>query len=96
MIAGRAWVFGDDIDTDVKPPSVKLLRESVDAAETEAGSRTYQSVYSLRGYPFSDIRQPGQFWQGGPYGWALRTLAMQVTSGGTAFVPSFDDKPSGL
>ena len=70
-----------DIETDVKPPSVQLLRESVEAAIRDPGSRTYQSFFSLRGYPFSDIRQPGQFWQGGPYGWALRTLAMQITTG---------------
>ncbi|MCG8418930.1 MAG: protein kinase [Proteobacteria bacterium] len=47
----------------------------------EAGQLSYQSFFTLRGYPFSDMRQPEHFWNGGPYGWALRTLAMQIAGG---------------
>ncbi len=36
---------------------------------------------TAHGYLFSEIRQPTSFWSGGPYGWALRTLAMQLTGG---------------
>jgi serine/threonine protein kinase/type II secretory pathway predicted ATPase ExeA len=36
---------------------------------------------TARGYLFSEIRQPTSFWSGGPYGWALRTLVMQLTGG---------------
>ncbi len=45
------------------------------------GNQSYQQYYALRGYPFSDIRQPASFWDGGPYGQALLTLATRVEVG---------------
>ena len=45
------------------------------------GHQSYQEYYALKGYPFSDIRQPASFWDGGPYGPALSALASQVEQG---------------
>jgi len=45
------------------------------------GQQSYHQYYALKGYPFSDIRQPSSFWEGGPYGPALLGLAARVGSG---------------
>jgi serine/threonine protein kinase len=45
------------------------------------GQQSYHQYYALKGYPFSDIRQPSSFWEGGPYGPALIGLAARVGSG---------------
>jgi serine/threonine protein kinase len=45
------------------------------------GQQSYHQYFSLKGYPFSDIRQPTSFWEGGPYGPALLGLAARVGSG---------------
>ena len=49
--------------------------------EIERGHQSYRELFALRNYPFSDLRQPDLFWDASPYAWALRTLAMQLTSG---------------
>ncbi len=45
------------------------------------GQQSYHQYYALKGYPFSDIRQPSSFWEGGPFGPALLGLAARVGSG---------------
>ncbi|WP_224248718.1 serine/threonine-protein kinase [Hyalangium gracile] len=45
------------------------------------GNQSYHQYYALKGYPFSDIRQPASFWDGGPYGPALFALANRVEQG---------------
>lgn len=51
------------------------------SASSDSGPPSYQMLFGLRGYPFSDIRQPGYFWNAGPYAWTLRTLRLQLTGG---------------
>ncbi|WP_224362097.1 protein kinase domain-containing protein [Hyalangium versicolor] len=63
------------------PTSSPMLESSGREIEVAAGSQSYQQYYSLKGYPFSDIRQPASFWDGGPYGPALLTLANRVDQG---------------
>ena len=70
----------EEISGDARTPDSSLTGYTATGSRN-IGSVTYQSVYAMRGYPFSDIRQPSQFWNGGPYGWALRTLSMQLTGG---------------
>lgn len=71
----------EDADTD------SFLEESSSSLPTEpspssdSGPPSYQMLFGLRGYPFSDIRQPGHFWNAGPYAWTLRTLRLQLTGG---------------
>lgn len=45
------------------------------------GQQSYHQYFSLKGYPFSDIRQPSSFWEGGPYGPALLGMAARVGAG---------------
>ncbi|HVG60817.1 MAG TPA: protein kinase [Hyalangium sp.] len=45
------------------------------------GQQSYQRYFALRGYPFSDIRHAASFWEGGPYGSALMSLASRVGAG---------------
>jgi serine/threonine protein kinase len=45
------------------------------------GQQSYQRYFALRGYPFSDIRHPSSFWEGGPFGSALLSLASRVGAG---------------
>jgi type II secretory pathway predicted ATPase ExeA len=45
------------------------------------GHQSYQHYFALKSYPFSDIRQPTSFWEGGPYGPALFTLASRIDTG---------------
>jgi serine/threonine protein kinase len=45
------------------------------------GQQSYHQYFALKGYPFSDIRQPSSFWEGGPYGPALMGLASRVSAG---------------
>jgi type II secretory pathway predicted ATPase ExeA len=46
------------------------------------GSQSYHNFFSLKGYPFSDIRQPSSFWDAPPFGSALRMLASQLIEEG--------------
>jgi type II secretory pathway predicted ATPase ExeA len=39
---------------------------------------SYPSFFTLRGYPFSDIRQPANYWDAGPYADAVRQLTNQI------------------
>jgi type II secretory pathway predicted ATPase ExeA len=45
------------------------------------GQESYQRYFALRGYPFSDIRHASSFWEGGPFGAALMSLASRVGAG---------------
>lgn len=54
---------------------------TISAHDIELEPPTYRDLFALRGYPFSDLRQPALYWDAGPYAWALRTLAMKLTSG---------------
>jgi serine/threonine protein kinase len=47
----------------------------------ETGRSSEVSLATVHGYLFSEIRQPAYFWNGGPYSWTLRTLALQLTGG---------------
>jgi type II secretory pathway predicted ATPase ExeA len=62
------------------PTSSSILEASGRDIEV-LGTQSYHRYYSLKGYPFSDIRQPAAFWDGGPYGPALLTLATRVEQG---------------
>ncbi|MBN1206419.1 MAG: serine/threonine-protein kinase [Myxococcaceae bacterium] len=62
------------------PTSSSLLEASGREIEV-LGSQSYQQYFSLRGYPFSDLRQPASFWEGGPYGTTLFALASRVDAG---------------
>jgi serine/threonine protein kinase len=46
-----------------------------------AGNQSYHQYYSLKGYPFSDIRQAAFYWDAGPYGPALSALSARVAAG---------------
>ncbi len=45
------------------------------------GLQSYHQYFALKGYPFSDIRQPACFWEAGPYGPALQALCAHVETG---------------
>jgi type II secretory pathway predicted ATPase ExeA len=46
-----------------------------------AGLQSYHRYFNLRGYPFSDIRHASSFWEAGPFGSALMSLASRVAAG---------------
>lgn len=62
------------------PTSSSMLEASGREIEV-LGNQSYHRYYALKGYPFSDIRQPAAFWDGGPYGPALMALATRVEQG---------------
>jgi serine/threonine protein kinase len=62
------------------PTNSPLLEASSRDIEV-LGHQSYHRYYALKGYPFSDIRQPASFWDGGPYGPALLALATRVEAG---------------
>jgi serine/threonine protein kinase len=85
-----SWLDESDVsrpDTDSDTRSDFGHAHTVLAGQTELSERASssqsgeRSTMTARGYLFSEIRQPLYFWDGGPYAWALRTLAMQVTGG---------------
>jgi serine/threonine protein kinase len=45
------------------------------------GQQSYHQYFALKGYPFSDIRKPASYWEGGPFGPALLGLAARVGTG---------------
>ncbi|HWN67142.1 MAG TPA: serine/threonine-protein kinase, partial [Haliangium sp.] len=57
---------------------VKPSGPAAPAGASQSGELTTMTAH---GYLFSEIRQPLYFWDAGPYAWALRTLAMQLTGG---------------
>ncbi len=68
------------------PPNVQrtTLEQSTGNFAAEAGGfgqESYHQLFAMRGYPFSDNRQPDFFWDGGPYSAAVRSLASQITRG---------------
>ena len=74
--------FEEEVSTDVKSsPSVELSWKGGGSASQRVDSLTYSASFALTGYPFSDIRVPEMFWNGGPYDLALRALAGQLSSG---------------
>lgn len=50
-------------------------------ASDAGGSLSYGDFFGLRGFAFSDNRQPACFWDGGPHAAALRALASQILGG---------------
>jgi type II secretory pathway predicted ATPase ExeA len=62
-------------------PTASSMLESSHREIELLGQQSYHQYYSLKGYPFSDIRQPGSFWEGGPFGPALLGLAARVGAG---------------
>ena len=60
-------------------PGVAVTRPP--AAGQPGGRSGELATMTAHGYLFSEIRQPRYFWDAGPYAWALRTLAMQLTGG---------------
>jgi serine/threonine protein kinase len=61
-------------------PTSSVLESSSRDIEV-LGQQSYHHYFALRGYPFSDIRQPASFWEGGPYGSTLFALASRVETG---------------
>jgi serine/threonine protein kinase len=47
----------------------------------EISQGTYQALFGLTGYPFSDVRKPSSFWDAGTHALALHTLATQISAG---------------
>ncbi|XXY45595.1 protein kinase [Sorangium sp. So ce269] len=62
-------------------PTGTIMVNSSSAVGHFTGQYSYRHHFGLTGYPFSDIRQPGSFWDAGPYAWVLRTLASQIVAG---------------
>lgn len=62
-------------------PAGTILVSGSSAVGHFTGQHSYRDHFGLTGYPFSDIRQPGSFWDAGPYAWILRTLASQIVAG---------------
>jgi serine/threonine protein kinase len=65
-------------DTEPVSEAVAELSHSI---QVSTGDPIELATTAARRYLFSEIRQPGYFWDGGPYGWALRALAAQLTGG---------------
>ncbi|HYI00282.1 protein kinase domain-containing protein [Hyalangium sp.] len=62
------------------PTSSSMLESSSRNIEV-LGQQSYHRYFALRGYPFSDIRQPTSFWEGGPYRATLLALASRMEAG---------------
>lgn len=62
-------------------PTGTILVSSSTGVGHFTGQYSYRAHFGLTNYPFSDIRQPGYFWDAGPYAWVLRTLASQIIAG---------------
>jgi serine/threonine protein kinase len=69
------------VPTNWAGPTASSALESSSREIELLGQQSYHQYFSLKGYPFSDIRQPGSFWEGGPYGPALLGLAARVGAG---------------
>jgi serine/threonine protein kinase len=71
-----------DADTEsyVTNAHTVVAERAAPAERADASQSDEVSTVTAQGYLFSEIRQPVYFWDAGPYGWALRTLAMQLTS----------------
>jgi serine/threonine protein kinase len=84
-----SWVEEDGVsrpDTDADTDAYIASAHTVQADRTGPAERASSesgelSTLTAQGYLFSEIRQPVYFWDAGPYAWALRTLAMQITGG---------------
>jgi hypothetical protein len=82
--AGGSWGDEDGLsrpDTDADTDSFSTLAPTVHAGQAGSSQSGELSTLTAQGYLFSEIRQPRYFWDAGPYAWALRTLAMQLTGG---------------
>ncbi|MDY7233234.1 protein kinase domain-containing protein [Hyalangium rubrum] len=73
--------FSPTSRTNWSGPTASSLMESSGREIELLGNQSYHQYYALKGYPFSDIRQPASFWEGGPYGSALSALAARVQVG---------------
>ncbi|MFL5344763.1 MAG: protein kinase domain-containing protein [Hyalangium sp.] len=75
-----SWREGNSISNRAAWSSPSMLDSSSQAIDV-LGNQSYHRYFALKGYPFSDIRQPASFWDGGPYGPALFALASRVEQG---------------
>jgi serine/threonine protein kinase len=72
--SGAGVASRPDTELSSEPPSEHSIRVTT-------GESIELSTGAAQGYVFSEIRQPAYFWDEGPYGWALRALAAQLTGG---------------
>jgi serine/threonine protein kinase len=86
--AGGSWLDRDGVsrpdtesETEIHLASAHTVQAELPAPAERAGASQSAelSTMAAQGYLFSEIRQPRYFWDAGPYAWALRTLAMQLT-----------------
>lgn len=82
--SARSWLGEGSVRSDTENDGEShpaLASTAHGMVARDPGQSGEISTRSAHGYLFSEIRQPRYFWDAGPYAWALRTLALQLTGG---------------
>jgi serine/threonine protein kinase len=67
------------------PPQATATIPRTSSTRASEG-RSYRDYYGFRDHPFSDIRQPGFYWYGGPFAEALTEISQALLAGKTCIL----------